>query len=44
MCSYDSLYWTTIKEAIHYFEYIMQNVWLDKTQAGIKIAGRNNFR
>ena len=24
-----------------YAEYIMQNVWLDEAQAGIKIAGRN---
>ena len=24
-----------------YAEYIMQNAWLDKAQAGIKIAGRN---
>ena len=24
-----------------YSEYIIQNVWLDKTQAEIKIAGRN---
>ena len=24
-----------------YVEYIMQNVWLDEAQAGIKIAGRN---
>ena len=29
-----------------YAEYIMQNIMLDETQAGIKIAGRNinNFR
>ena len=26
----------------YYAEYIMQNAWLDKAQAGIKIAGRNN--
>ena len=25
-----------------YAEYIMQNARLDKSQAGIKIAGRNN--
>ena len=24
-----------------YAEYIMQNAWLDKAQAGIKISGRN---
>ena len=24
-----------------YAEYIMQNAWLDKAQAGIKIAGKN---
>ena len=24
-----------------YAEYIMRNVWLDESQAGIKIAGRN---
>ena len=24
-----------------YAEHIMQNAWLDETQAGIKIAGRN---
>ena len=24
-----------------YAEYVMQNAWLDKSQAGIKIAGRN---
>ena len=24
-----------------YAEYIMRNAWLDETQAGIKIAGRN---
>ena len=24
-----------------YAKYIMQNAWLDETQAGIKIAGRN---
>ena len=24
-----------------YAEYIMQNAWLDETQSGIKIAGRN---
>ena len=24
-----------------YAEYILQNVWLDEAQAGIKIAGRN---
>ena len=24
-----------------YVEYIMRNAWLDKAQAGIKIAGRN---
>ena len=24
-----------------YAEYIMQNVWLDEAQAGIKISGRN---
>ena len=29
-----------------YAEYIMRNVWLDESQAGIKIPGRNinNFR
>ena len=26
-----------------YAEYIMQNVWLDKTEAGIKTAERNNL-
>ena len=25
-----------------YAEYIMQNAWLDESQAEIKIAGRNN--
>ena len=24
-----------------YAEYIMRNIWLDETQAGLKIAGRN---
>ena len=24
-----------------YAEYLMRNAWLDKAQAGIKIAGRN---
>ena len=27
-----------------YAEYIMQNAGSDEAQAGIKIAGRNNFR
>ena len=25
-----------------YAEYIMRNTWLDESQAGIKISGRNN--
>ena len=28
-------------KCVLYAEYIMQNVWLDEAQAGIKIAGRN---
>ena len=28
----------------HYAEYIMRNAGLDESQAGIKIAGRNNLR
>ena len=46
--------WFQIRKGVHqgcilspclfnlYAEYIMQNAWLDKAQAGIKITGRNS--